>query len=94
VVWLYRQSFFQKAISSYIAAISMPTDLDLSNSLIIIRIINRSDFNENERSDTSCYNHIGDPTIADATMDRLIHNAHRIQLKGGSMRRKQELDGN
>ena len=40
------------------------------------------------------HDHIGDPTIADAIMDRLIHNAHRIQLKGGSMRRKQKLDGN
>jgi hypothetical protein len=75
-------------------AISMPTDLNLSNLLIIIRIINRSNFNENDRSDTSCHNHIGDPTIADAILDRLIHNAHRIQLKGGSMRRKQKLDGN
>jgi DNA replication protein DnaC len=40
------------------------------------------------------HDHIGDPTIADAIMDRLIHNAHRIQLKGGSMRKKQKLDGN
>jgi DNA replication protein DnaC len=39
------------------------------------------------------HDHIGDPTIADAIMDRLIHNAHRIQLKGGSMRKKQKLDG-
>ncbi len=38
------------------------------------------------------HDHIGDPTIADAIMDRLIHNAHRIQLKGGSMRKKQKLD--
>jgi len=38
------------------------------------------------------HDHIGDPTIADAVMDRLIHNAHRIQLKGGSMRKKQKLD--
>jgi DNA replication protein DnaC len=38
------------------------------------------------------HDHIGDPTIADAIMDRLIHNAHRIQLKGGSMRKKQTLD--
>ena len=30
---------------------------------------------------------IGDPTLADAIMDRLIHNAHIIQLKGGSMRK-------
>jgi DNA replication protein DnaC len=29
---------------------------------------------------------LGDPTIADAILDRLIHNAHRIELKGPSMR--------
>jgi len=38
------------------------------------------------------HDYIGDPTIADAILDRLIHNAHRIQLKGGSMRKKQKLD--
>ncbi len=31
---------------------------------------------------------IGDPTLADAILDRLIHNAHKIQLKGDSMRKK------
>jgi len=30
---------------------------------------------------------IGDPTLADAILDRLVHNAHTIQLKGGSMRK-------
>jgi len=30
---------------------------------------------------------IGDPTIADALLDRLVHNAHRIGLKGESMRK-------
>jgi DNA replication protein DnaC len=30
---------------------------------------------------------IGDPTLADAIMDRLIHNAHKIPLKGDSMRK-------
>jgi DNA replication protein DnaC len=29
---------------------------------------------------------IGDPTIADAILDRLVHNAHRIELTGNSMR--------
>jgi DNA replication protein DnaC len=38
------------------------------------------------------HDHIGDPTIADAILDRIIHSAHRIQLKGGSMRKKQKLD--
>jgi len=30
---------------------------------------------------------VGDPTLADAILDRLIHNAYRIPLKGGSMRK-------
>ena len=30
---------------------------------------------------------IGDPTLADAILDRLIHNAHKIPLKGDSMRK-------
>jgi len=30
---------------------------------------------------------IGDPTLADAILDRLIHNAHKITLKGESMRK-------
>jgi len=30
---------------------------------------------------------IGDPTIADALLDRLVHNAHRIRLAGESMRK-------
>ena len=33
---------------------------------------------------------IGDPTIADAVCDRLFHVAHKFELKGGSMRKKQE----
>jgi len=31
---------------------------------------------------------IGDPTIADALLDRLVHNAHKISLKGESMRKR------
>lgn len=30
---------------------------------------------------------IGDPTYADAILDRLVHNAHRLELDGDSMRR-------
>ena len=32
---------------------------------------------------------IGDATLADAIMDRLIHNAYKINLRGESMRKKQ-----
>jgi DNA replication protein DnaC len=35
----------------------------------------------------SWHDNIGDPTIADAILDRLIHNAHKINLKGDSMRK-------
>ena len=31
---------------------------------------------------------IGEPTIADGIMDRLVGNAHRLELKGDSLRRK------
>ena len=31
---------------------------------------------------------IGDPTLADSILDRLVHNAHRIELEGESLRKK------
>jgi len=34
---------------------------------------------------------LADPTLADAILDRLLHNAHRLQLKGPSQRRRQPL---
>jgi len=34
------------------------------------------------------YEIVGDPTLADAILDRLVHAAHRIELKGESMRKK------
>ena len=34
---------------------------------------------------------IGDPTYADAILDRLVHNAYRIDLTGDSLRRRRSL---
>ncbi len=34
---------------------------------------------------------IGNPTLADAILDRLVHNAHKISLDGESMRKKAGL---
>ena len=31
---------------------------------------------------------VGDPTLADVILDRLVHNAHRLNMSGDSMRRK------
>ena len=37
------------------------------------------------------YEAIDHPTLADAILDRLVHNAYRLALKGESMRRKKAL---
>jgi DNA replication protein DnaC len=31
---------------------------------------------------------IGDPTLADGILDRLVHNAHRIEMRGDSIRKQ------
>ncbi len=33
------------------------------------------------------HDQIGDPTLADSILDRLVHNAHRVELQGTSMRK-------
>jgi len=33
------------------------------------------------------YDAVGDPTVADALLDRIVHTAHRIELTGESMRK-------
>jgi DNA replication protein DnaC len=37
---------------------------------------------------SSFYEYLNEPTIADALLDRLLHSAHRLELKGESLRRK------
>jgi DNA replication protein DnaC len=37
------------------------------------------------------HDHIGEPTLADAICDRLLHNAHRLVLKGPSRRKEETL---
>ena len=37
----------------------------------------------------SWFDIIGEATIADAILDRLVHTSHRIELKGESLRKKQ-----
>jgi DNA replication protein DnaC len=34
------------------------------------------------------HDHIGNPTIADAVLDRLVHNAHKLTMKGPSRRKE------
>jgi hypothetical protein len=37
------------------------------------------------------YEYLADPTLADAILDRILHQAHRIELKGGSLRKRENL---
>ena len=37
----------------------------------------------------ACHEWLNDPTLADAILDRIVHAAHKIALKGESMRKKQ-----
>ena len=36
---------------------------------------------------SSWYDMVGDPTVADAILDRIVHSAHSIELTGESMRK-------
>ena len=40
------------------------------------------------------HDHVGEPTLADAILDRLLSNAHRIVLKGPSRRPSGAKEGN
>lgn len=37
------------------------------------------------------YENLADPTLADAILDRVLHNAYRIELKGESLRKKKKV---
>lgn len=50
---------------------------------------NRSTVITSQLDSSLWHDQLGDPTIADAVCDRLLHNAHRLVLKGPS-RRKEE----
>ena len=39
------------------------------------------------------YEALGDPTLADAILDRLVHNAHKLRLQGESLRKQRAIGG-
>lgn len=38
------------------------------------------------------HDYLGEPTVADAILDRILHNKHTIELRGDSLRRKQAVE--
>lgn len=70
-----------------------PTDRERRDLLEIVedRHGNRSTIITSQLPTAKWHDQLGDPTIADAICDRILHNAHRLVLKGPS-RRKEEAD--
>jgi len=69
--------------------------LDQQSSAILMEIIEdrhgkRSTMFTSQVPVSNWYKIISEQTIADAILDRIIHNAHRLELKGDSMRKRKE----
>jgi DNA replication protein DnaC len=57
------------------------------------RVGSRSTLMTSQLSVEHWHDYIGEPTLADAILDRLLHNAHRIELQGESMRKRSAANG-
>lgn len=71
--------------------LSAPSDQERRDLLEILedRYGSRSTIMTSQLPTAKWHDHLGDPTIADAVCERILHNAHRLALKGPS-RRKEE----
>lgn len=71
--------------------LSTPIDQERRDLLEILedRYATRSTIMTSQIPPSKWHDHLGDPTIADAVCERILHNAHRLALKGPS-RRKEE----
>jgi len=71
--------------------LAVPTEQERRDLLEILedRYGLRSTIMTSQVPPTKWHDHLGDPTIADAVCERILHNAHRLALKGPS-RRKEE----
>jgi DNA replication protein DnaC len=73
----------------------VPTKSGERNDLLEIledRCGTRSTIIASQLPTANWHDHLADPTLADAILDRLIHNAHRIVLKGPSQRKEQATE--
>lgn len=71
----------------------MPPDHEQQRDLLEIlddRYQQRSTIITSQLPPSHWHEHLNDATVADAILDRLLHNAIRIELKGESLRKKQK----
>lgn len=71
-----------------IAPVSAPERNDLLE-LLDDRVGTRATLITSQLPVASWHDWLNDPTLADAILDRIVHTAHKIALKGESMRKKQ-----
>jgi len=71
-----------------VAPVTAPERNDLLE-LLDDRVGTRATLITSQLPVTSWHEWLNDPTLADAILDRIVHTAHKIALKGESMRKKQ-----
>ena len=73
-------------------ALSPALDADRHDLLEVIedRYASRSTIITSQLPPTKWHEYLGDPTVADAILDRVMHNAHRLVLKGPSRRKEKD----
>ena len=71
-----------------IAPVTAPERNDLLE-LLDDRVGSRATLITSQLPVTAWHEWLNDPTLADAILDRIVHTAHKIALKGESMRKKQ-----
>jgi len=74
-------------------ALAAPTDQERRDLLEILedRYGVRSTIMTSQLPPSKWHDHLGDPTIADAVCERILHNAHRLALKGPSRRKEESI---
>ena len=73
-------------------ALSPALEADRHDLLEVIedRYANRSTIITSQLPHTKWHEYLGDPTVADAILDRVLHNAHRLVLKRPSRRKEKD----
>jgi len=71
--------------------------LDVQSRMLLMEIIEdrhgkKSTIITSQLPVSAWYEIIGDHTLADAILDRIVHDAHRIELQGESLRRKRKIN--
>jgi DNA replication protein DnaC len=73
--------------------LAAPTDQERRDLLELLedRYGSRSTIMTSQLPTSKWHDYLGDPTMADAVCERILHNAHRLALKGPSRRKEESI---